>query len=1278
MNDVPDDFDWKNYVDLYEDLREMNELEAKNHYLMYGYKENRKYKMKLPEDFDWKTYVDLNFDLSGMTDLEAKTHYLMYGYKENRKYKMKLPEDFDWKTYVELNEDLKDMTEEEAINHYINHGVNENRIYFKFDWELYLKLNVDLYTNGINTKQDAYRHWINHGYKEGRQLSVNEYIRSINSHEHKILNILFKKFIIGYNNKIIHVIRNIYPIYYNNNEKKNFIISFENVKIINKIPKKIHKIFLNDGKEHINVEICENALSTWAKYYPDYELIIYDKNDAINYLNKYYGKEFVYIYNLLIPFAYKCDFLRLCILYEEGGIYSDIKQSIHKKLDIDFDKYNFVYSEEKHMDWTGYLKINYSSIQNCFIAVVPKHPYIKCAIDLIIQNVLNRYYCLCDIDITGPIVFGCAINQVKLNWSFLDESLEKKLYFNRYKTETLTTYVISEHNMVEINSDYDYLIKHKYDDDNSTNNWNYSNKQKTNAQTYSTAWKYNEVFVPYIREDEMEINTSVASKVVPYKKYNHQKNKTYINLEDFTIINSFILILDTTNEENIYMNDFINMYSYCKTFITIKIINDKPIILCNNNTLINNISSLDDIYIFLNMFFHKTSNIILWNDIPTNIIINDTFQNMINYINYNKELNGYSFTIYESFYLYNQCAQKRIILINDKLAENLSDKSFVYDIQPFMIYFPQFHHLKENDLNFYEGFTDSKNLQKLVDSNRVFPLYHKIITPLQCNNISDYDLTNVKIIEEQISILEKYNIPGLAMYYYWFSNNSVTKNNMVMKDVIDIFFKINLKNRKIFFIWANECWTKSQALSGKNIKHSIENTYDRDNLEKNINNLISYFTNDNYLKLNNKPVFFIHHPWMIPDEDLKNLYKIFNETCILNNFDGIEIVVNSMFKNYPECRQYSHNLNYKWCNTKNYECKYYDETYNNFVVDYDEYIKKELGHVKDNEINVYFTDFDNSARLIEPNKLNLSTYIVNNNDLNKQLFLNNIVSTYKNKIDKTDKILLINGFNEWGEQMAFEPSKEYGYYNLNLLSDYLEIKKDNIIILTGGKTGGSTLTSTLNELNAIHIHSNEHFKRWKQTKYSNVYDYINYQKSSYIITVHRPIFERKISGLFQALSEPNDYNKIFNIPKIENISLDNLLSFFKNHLLDADFENYDPIEELLNYYNKDIPKNFFNFEKKYGIIKISENINILVLRFKDIKCWDKILSQVFNKQITLHSVNNTNDKKISNMYEQFKLLIKERDVFSDYYIKEYNSIFFSECYNTSDCVELKKNWCNSL
>jgi hypothetical protein len=32
---------------------------------------------------------------------------------------------------------------------------------------------------------------------------------------------------------------------------------------------------------------------------------------------------------------------------------------------------------------------------------------------------------------------------------------------------------------------------------------------------------------------------------------------------------------------------------------------------------------------------------------------------------------------------------------------------------------------------------------------------------------------------------------------------------------------------------------------------------------------------------------------------------------------------------------------------------------------------------------------------------------------------------------------LVNAFNEWGENMAFEPCNKYEYYNLNLLNECL-------------------------------------------------------------------------------------------------------------------------------------------------------------------------------------------------------------------------------------------------
>ena len=52
--------------------------------------------------------------------------------------------------------------------------------------------------------------------------------------------------------------------------------------------------------------------------------------------------------------------------------------------------------------------------------------------------------------------------------------------------------------------------------------------------------------------------------------------------------------------------------------------------------------------------------------------------------------------------------------------------------------------------------------------------------------------------------------------------------------------------------------------------------------------------------------------------------------------------------------------------------------------------------------------------------------------------MNKVLEKYKKENHtELDNILLINAFNEWGEKMTFEPSTEYEYYNLNLLTDYL-------------------------------------------------------------------------------------------------------------------------------------------------------------------------------------------------------------------------------------------------
>ena len=92
-----------------------------------------------------------------------------------------------------------------------------------------------------------------------------------------------------------------------------------------------------------------------------------------------------------------------------------------------------------------------------------------------------------------------------------------------------------------------------------------------------------------------------------------------------------------------------------------------------------------------------------------------------------------------------------------------------------------------------------------------------------------------------------------------------------------------------------------------------------------------------------------------------------------------------------------------------------------------------------NTIQTLVFDFNNKPRLFEPNNLHKSTLCIKNTEINKILFAKKIIDNYKSKkTSEVENILLINSFNEWGENMAVEPSSKYEYYYLNLLKNCLE------------------------------------------------------------------------------------------------------------------------------------------------------------------------------------------------------------------------------------------------
>jgi len=186
-------FNWNFYINLYDDIKHLRDQKsALMHLFTYGFQEKRIYNKKIYDYFDYNTYILTYDDIKDLNKMDALKHYLKYGIHENRIYNQELYNSFDYNFYIFLYNDLNNITNKsQAFNHYIVYGINENRIYNKYE-NIYYKIdNITLsisyetfdnhfYThfyddlNILKTKKDAFLHWINN--KDNEERYCNEII----------------------------------------------------------------------------------------------------------------------------------------------------------------------------------------------------------------------------------------------------------------------------------------------------------------------------------------------------------------------------------------------------------------------------------------------------------------------------------------------------------------------------------------------------------------------------------------------------------------------------------------------------------------------------------------------------------------------------------------------------------------------------------------------------------------------------------------------------------------------------------------------------------------------------------------------------------------------------------------------------------------------------------------------------------------------------------------------------------------------------------------------
>jgi hypothetical protein len=188
-------------------------------------------------------------------------------------------------------------------------------------------------------------------------------------------------------------------------------------------------------------------------------------------------------------------------------------------------------------------------------------------------------------------------------------------------------------------------------------------------------------------------------------------------------------------------------------------------------------------------------------------------------------------------------------------------------------YLPQYHPIPENDTWWGMGFTEWTNTAKAI------PLFPGHYQPHLPGNLGYYDLRKPDDRQAQAALAKEYGLGGFVYWHYWFGNG---------KQLLERPFKEVLESGQPDFpfclAWANQSWTG--VWHGLDKKILIEQTYPgKEDYIAHFNHVLPAFRDPRYLRIENKPVFVVFSPELLPDA--KTYTSLWNELALQNGLDGI-------------------------------------------------------------------------------------------------------------------------------------------------------------------------------------------------------------------------------------------------------------------------------------------------------------------------------------------------------------------------------------------------------
>jgi Glycosyltransferase WbsX len=172
-------------------------------------------------------------------------------------------------------------------------------------------------------------------------------------------------------------------------------------------------------------------------------------------------------------------------------------------------------------------------------------------------------------------------------------------------------------------------------------------------------------------------------------------------------------------------------------------------------------------------------------------------------------------------------------------------------VKAIAFYLPQYYPFKQNNEWWGPGFTEWAG----VATAQMQYAGHKV--PNVPADLGFYDLRLKDVRRQQGELAKAYGIFGFCYYFYWFDGKRL------MEEGLDLILKDREPDIPFCLCWANETW--SRRWDGSESEVLIQQRHDTEGDLRILSDLMPFFNDQRYIKIDGKPLLLIYRPALMPD-----------------------------------------------------------------------------------------------------------------------------------------------------------------------------------------------------------------------------------------------------------------------------------------------------------------------------------------------------------------------------------------------------------------------------